>query len=411
MTQSSCGRPNPLLGEYMVVPPFVHRNTGVDCPCAMSQATGADRAPTSQARVSAPLWLTRASTTIEDLPLVEVWAARIDASDLPSLLLHLTPEEIEQVRRLRPHVDRQRSAMGRVMTRMILASRSGVLPDEVEFDREPSGRPVLAGPPHPSLHFNTSHSGSFVVIAIADSPVGVDIEQVRPTRGRDALLREALNTHEREHVRAAADPDVEFFRMWTAKESYVKATGEGLRALPDVSLTRLSSPRWSVVRDHAPADGWSLGPLRLPPATWGAHASRCAADASEDRATSADPTSGSRVDKAHEHRTAWEPKVHGGPEHRRRPKAPDLLTQLHIPLERVRRPRQSSRLTRSGPRSRGGRLRSFAASAASRTGLTSSRSRAPYHLLTEATIPVTTHRHKRCSHVPTNPLRQLAHSR
>ena len=40
------------------------------------------------------------------------------------------------------------------------------------------GKPVLQD--HPHLHFSLSHSGEWAVCALSDTPVGVDVERIRP---------------------------------------------------------------------------------------------------------------------------------------------------------------------------------------------------------------------------------------
>ena len=209
----------------------------------------------------APSWLASACTRIGGLSSADVWAVRIDACDPRFFLSHLLPDEARQIERYRNSADRQRSAVGKVMTRMILASRIGVLAGEVEIGRQPFGKPVVVCSSEPRPQVNVSHSGGLVVIAVADAPVGVDVEEIRPIPQLDSLLRDALSPEEGTHVRASDDPDLEFFRIWTAKESYLKATGEGIRALPDVSLTHLSSPVRRLLRGEVAASGWALQPF------------------------------------------------------------------------------------------------------------------------------------------------------
>lgn len=50
--------------------------------------------------------------------------------------------------------------------------------DQIVFQTEGNGKPVVR---HiPSFHFNLSHSGDWVVCAIDDAPVGIDIEEIKP---------------------------------------------------------------------------------------------------------------------------------------------------------------------------------------------------------------------------------------
>ncbi len=80
-----------------------------------------------------------------------------------------------------------------------------------------SGKPYKEGE-----YFSISHSGSYAIFASASSPIGVDIELIRPY---SPLLKEAV-LNEEERKRAKNDGD--FFRLWCLKESLLKATGEGL---------------------------------------------------------------------------------------------------------------------------------------------------------------------------------------
>lgn len=80
----------------------------------------------------------------------------------------------------------------------------------------------------PSLHFNVSHSGQWVVAAFSDKPVGIDIEKIREVNLQIAhrfFSPEEISNLMRtpEHIRKSC-----FFNFWTLKESYLKAIGTGL---------------------------------------------------------------------------------------------------------------------------------------------------------------------------------------
>ena len=90
-----------------------------------------------------------------------------------------------------------------------------------------NGKPIFKD--YPDIHFNISHSGKYVVCAVADTPVGVDIEGSRPIKG--AVAKRFYSDEENEWVSAAETPSLQeqrFFRLWTLKEAYAKATGEGI---------------------------------------------------------------------------------------------------------------------------------------------------------------------------------------
>ena len=82
-------------------------------------------------------------------------------------------------------------------------------------------------------HFNISHSGEIVLFAMADGPVGCDIERV--TDAHFEIMKRVFSLREREYIlkpQDVADRNRRFFRLWTMKESYLKMTGEGLSVSP-----------------------------------------------------------------------------------------------------------------------------------------------------------------------------------
>lgn len=82
------------------------------------------------------------------------------------------------------------------------------------------------------FHFNVSHSEDYVMLAIADRPVGVDIQFIKPLvkdiAGRFFHSEEIdfLNNISKDIY--SAQYKEAFYRLWCLKESFVKCSGEGL---------------------------------------------------------------------------------------------------------------------------------------------------------------------------------------
>ena len=86
------------------------------------------------------------------------------------------------------------------------------------------GKPIMQ-----DVNFNISHSVDMVVCAVSDSFVGCDIELVRKAPLEVALRY--FRDEENEYLDSVPDDEknLAFFRLWTAKESYLKMTGAGLQ--------------------------------------------------------------------------------------------------------------------------------------------------------------------------------------
>ena len=127
------------------------------------------------------------------------------------------------------------------------------------------------------LHFNISHSGDALALAISRSqPLGVDLEHHRRPRRVIELSRRFFAPHEADAMERLpeAERQIAFLRLWTRKEALVKAEGTGIagglhRAVFDFDdRGEIAAPRdrsWQIV-PFEPAVGfygavaWRGGP-------------------------------------------------------------------------------------------------------------------------------------------------------
>jgi 4'-phosphopantetheinyl transferase len=203
------------------------------------------------------------------------WARRQDASDRQAGLLDDT--ERQRWAAYRRDEDRQRFLVGCALAKTVLAGYAGLRPADVRFDRtcgqcgRPHGKPVVKGS---ALSPSVSHSGDLVAVAVARTPVGVDVEQLdgraRPLGGdgdTQALARLVLADGEQAAL-AALRPSArarEFLAAWTRKEAVTKATGDGLRvSFSDVVIvTGEGAPRLVAWPYPQPPDSVSLMDLEV----------------------------------------------------------------------------------------------------------------------------------------------------
>lgn len=76
--------------------------------------------------------------------------------------------------------------------------------------------------------FNISHSGQYLVMAIADNEVGIDIEE---NNERDmSSLTKIFNETETKLLKSHAD----FYFLWCAKESLIKCVGGSINRIKEV---------------------------------------------------------------------------------------------------------------------------------------------------------------------------------
>ena len=76
------------------------------------------------------------------------------------------------------------------------------------------------------IHVSLSHSADYAAAIVADSPVGIDIEE---KSDRNFMVTKRMYSEvEKDRVFNSANPDKEFQVIWTEKEAYLKCTGEGI---------------------------------------------------------------------------------------------------------------------------------------------------------------------------------------
>jgi 4'-phosphopantetheinyl transferase len=148
----------------------------------------------------------------------------------------LTPDEQTRGKRYTRDEDRLRYQLGRAAMRCLLARYLQVSPQQVGMGTNQAGKPQLDAATvaaHGLIHFNLSHSGSWVVAAFARSfAVGIDVEGLSARSASAKVIEYVLSDRELLELRALPQSTqvAAFFKGWTSKEAFVKGIGVGLSA-------------------------------------------------------------------------------------------------------------------------------------------------------------------------------------
>jgi 4'-phosphopantetheinyl transferase len=199
---------------------------------------------------------------------IDIW--RINLRELPDRLTLLSPDEQARAQRFRYATDRSDFIAARATLRRLLGSYLKRAPEQLEFGYGPQGKPTIAG-----LEFNLSHAAGWALVAVsADRAVGVDLEAIRPVADLAGLTARFFNSAEHAAIEQLPldQREAAFFRYWTCKEAYLKATGTGLGKIqtveiqfdPAAQLVNLLD--WDLL-ELAPGPGW-VGALAAPGHHW-----------------------------------------------------------------------------------------------------------------------------------------------
>nr|WP_242039720.1 4'-phosphopantetheinyl transferase HetI [Anabaena sphaerica] len=201
---------------------------------------------------------------------VHIWKIDLKQPELQleSFQKTLSSDEFARAERFYFPEHRQRFIIGRGSLRTILGRYLGVEPSQVEFDYQQRGKPLLAAKfANSGLFFNLSHSQDLGLCGISyQRLIGVDLEYIRPMSDLENLAKRFFLTSEYEVIKLLSPQQQEqaFFRYWTCKEAYLKATGDGLVQLeqievdltPTKSAQLLVSGNWEL-RELIPADNFA----------------------------------------------------------------------------------------------------------------------------------------------------------
>jgi 4'-phosphopantetheinyl transferase len=196
---------------------------------------------------------------------VQVWTIPLDMAPrvIPGVEEILDAYEQYQALRFPAGQLRTRYIAAHVAVRRILGQCLTKHPGDVRLSRTASGKPYVSDAP---LAFNLSHSGPLAVCAVTRSgSVGVDIEAMRAIDDPDGIVAHFFAPGEiAEYNRHSGESRLAtFFRLWTRKEAYLKATGEGLsRPLNTFDVANGAS---------LPARPIGVGGDDLTPVRWGIH--------------------------------------------------------------------------------------------------------------------------------------------
>ena len=204
---------------------------------------------------------------------ISVWRLRLSAlSDPDAVLRPLTvASEHERARRYQFEADRHRHLAGRALARLVLSRPLDRDPRALTFVDGPHGKPQLEPPPDagPPLHHNVAHTGDMVVVAVSRAaPVGIDVESRAREMDAEALATRVCTEAERTwwHERPAPHRHDAFLHLWTCKEAFLKATGEGLHRAPDTIECRFDGATITALDDAtdsppSSAADWTVQPF------------------------------------------------------------------------------------------------------------------------------------------------------
>lgn len=149
---------------------------------------------------------------------------------------------------------REQFFAGRMLARQLLCHQVGGAISDWSISAEIGSKPIIVG--HSNLHISLSHSNDYVACALADHPIGIDLECEKENRATNDLIAFICNETEQTLLRALSQRQRQshFIGLWTIKEAWLKQREVAF------DFGRLRSLEWQICnQDEADIVTWRFG--------------------------------------------------------------------------------------------------------------------------------------------------------
>lgn len=163
--------------------------------------------------------------------MIYLYAIRLEKQyselDILSLLPFLSKKRVDKIKDYCSKLDQIRSILGESLLRYLLWNEYLIPSANIQFQYNRYGKPSLIE--YENIYFSISHSGEWILCAVSDTPIGIDIEG---GQHESIILIAKRFFTEQEYsyiIKQTLDNQKNaFYKLWTLKESYVKCIGRGL---------------------------------------------------------------------------------------------------------------------------------------------------------------------------------------
>ncbi|MBU3219487.1 4'-phosphopantetheinyl transferase superfamily protein [Clostridium algidicarnis] len=162
--------------------------------------------------------------------LMEIYIVKVSdigEEKLNKLCLLIDLEKKYKIKKFINKKDKIRTIIGEILIRTIIVQKLKISNKYIEFNKNQYGKPYLKD--HPKFNFNISHSGEYVLCAVDNKPIGIDVEEVKHIEFEE-IAKSFFTVNELDYI---VNQDFNFrlnrfYEIWSLKESYIKCCGKGL---------------------------------------------------------------------------------------------------------------------------------------------------------------------------------------
>lgn len=108
--------------------------------------------------------------------------------------------------------------------------------EKIDIQRTKNGKPYIKDS---ELSFNVSHSSDAIIaiVGLGYDSVGIDMEVIL-NKDREKLFKRFFQKEEIEFINSSDDKNLEFYRIWTKKEAYIKKNALNMTFISKINVLK-----------------------------------------------------------------------------------------------------------------------------------------------------------------------------
>ena len=108
--------------------------------------------------------------------------------------------------------------------------------EKIDIQRTKNGKPYIKDS---NLRFNVSHSGDAIIaiVGLGYDSVGIDMEVIL-NKDREKIIKRFFQKEEIEFINSSDDKNLEFYRIWTKKEAYIKKNALNMTFISKINVLK-----------------------------------------------------------------------------------------------------------------------------------------------------------------------------
>ncbi|WP_372339126.1 4'-phosphopantetheinyl transferase superfamily protein [Cohnella sp. WQ 127256] len=175
---------------------------------------------------------------------------------------YVSKSRLDKAIRFKQANDFNRSIVSELLVNYILLTKHNMSGQRLDWGTHKSGKPYLLA--QPGLYFNLSHTADYVACVFDHAEIGIDIEYIRDFQYSSIAIRN-FTLNENSYISKQSTPKKlnAFYKIWTQKESYLKAIGSGL--FTPLDSFEIQSLEENETQVHTPDQTWILRTLQIEP--------------------------------------------------------------------------------------------------------------------------------------------------